>query len=126
MDPAGKGGLASITAAMLTEGAGPRGALEFADAVDYLGAQIAASAGLYTTTVALHAPLSKLDSGLIRLDLRPDDLRTTIMSAIEQAQVSARRRGLSLTAELPETPVVTRHDPQRLGQVLTHTGVTEV
>ena len=64
--------------------------------------------------------LSKLDSGLIRLDLRPDDLRTTIMSAIEQAQVSARRRGLSLTAELPETPVVTRHDPQRLGQVLTN------
>ena len=64
--------------------------------------------------------LSKLDSGLIRLDLRPDDLRTTILSAVEQAQVSAQRRGLSLTAELPETPVVTRHDPQRLGQVLTN------
>jgi two-component system sensor histidine kinase MtrB len=46
--------------------------------------------------------LSKLDSGLIRLDLRPDDLRATILSAVEQAQVSARRRGLSLTAELPD------------------------
>ena len=34
--------------------------------------------------------LSKLDSGLIRLDLRPDDLRTTILSAIEQARC---RRG---------------------------------
>jgi signal transduction histidine kinase len=64
--------------------------------------------------------LSKLDSGLIRLDLRPDDLRATIESAVEQAQVSARRRGLALTAELPETPLVTRHDPQRLGQVLTN------
>jgi signal transduction histidine kinase len=64
--------------------------------------------------------LSKLDSGLIRLDLRPDDLRATIESAVEQAQVSARRRGLNLTAELPETPLVTRHDPQRLGQVLTN------
>jgi signal transduction histidine kinase len=64
--------------------------------------------------------LSKLDSGLIRLDLRPDDLRATIESAVEQAQVSARRRGLTLTAELPETPLVTRHDPQRLGQVLTN------
>jgi len=64
--------------------------------------------------------LSKLDSGLIRLDLRPDDLRATIESAVEQAQVSARRRGLSLTAELPDTPLVTRHDPQRLGQVLTN------
>jgi signal transduction histidine kinase len=62
--------------------------------------------------------LSKLDSGLIRLDLRPDDLRATIESAVEQAQVSARRRGLSLTAELPEAPLVTRHDPPRLGQVL--------
>ncbi len=64
--------------------------------------------------------LSKLDSGLIRLDLRPDDLRATILSAVEQAQVSAQRRGLSLTAELPETPLVTRHDPQRLGQALTN------
>ncbi|MFI5258244.1 MAG: ATP-binding protein [Candidatus Limnocylindrales bacterium] len=64
--------------------------------------------------------LSKLDSGLIRLDLRPDDLRATILSAVEQAQVSAKRRGLNLTAEMPETPLVTRHDPQRLGQVLTN------
>ncbi len=64
--------------------------------------------------------LSKLDSGLIRLDLRPDDLRATIESAVEQAQVSARRRGVGLTTELPEAPLVTRHDPQRLGQVLTN------
>jgi signal transduction histidine kinase len=64
--------------------------------------------------------LSKLDSGLIRLDLRPDDLRATVESAVEQAQVSARRRGLSLTAEMPDVPVSTRHDPQRLGQVLTN------
>ena len=64
--------------------------------------------------------LSKLDSGLIRLDLRPDDLRATIESAVEQAQVSARRRGLDLTTELPDMPLVTRHDPQRLGQVLTN------
>jgi len=62
--------------------------------------------------------LSKLDSGLIRLDLRPDDLRATILSSVEQAQVSARRRGVSLTTELPDTSLVTRHDPQRLGQAL--------
>jgi signal transduction histidine kinase len=64
--------------------------------------------------------LSKLDSGLIRLDLRPDDLRATVLSAVEQAQVSAGRRGLSLAAEVPETPLVTRHDPQRVGQALTN------
>ena len=62
--------------------------------------------------------LSKLDSGLVLLDLRPDDLRATILSAVEQAQVSATRRGIALTTDLPETPLVTRHDPQRLGQVL--------
>ncbi|MGZ6265973.1 MAG: sensor histidine kinase, partial [Candidatus Limnocylindrales bacterium] len=62
--------------------------------------------------------LSKLDSGLVRLDLRPDDLRATILSAVEQAQVSAVRRGIDLTTELPDAPLVTRHDPQRLGQVL--------
>jgi signal transduction histidine kinase len=64
--------------------------------------------------------LSKLDSGLIRLDLRPDDLRATILSAVEQAQVTAVRRGLDLTTDLPDMPLVTRHDPQRLGQVLTN------
>jgi signal transduction histidine kinase len=62
--------------------------------------------------------LSKLESGLIRLDLRPDDLRATVEWSVEQAQVSANRRGVTLTATVPETAVVTRHDPQRLGQVL--------
>ena len=64
--------------------------------------------------------LSKLDSGLIRLDLRPDDLRATIQSAFEQAEVTADRRGITLTTELPDTPLVTRHDPLRMGQVLTN------
>jgi signal transduction histidine kinase len=64
--------------------------------------------------------LSKLDSGLIRLDLRPDDLRAAVLSAVEQAQVSAGRRGLSLAAEVPDAPLVTRHDPQRVGQALTN------
>ena len=62
--------------------------------------------------------LSKIDSGLLRLDLRPDDLRTTVASAVEQAQVSAQRRGISLASQMPDAPLVTRHDPQRLGQVL--------
>jgi signal transduction histidine kinase len=62
--------------------------------------------------------LSKLESGLVRLDLRPDDLRTTVQSSIEQAGMSAQRRGIELTASLPSTPLVTRHDPQRLAQVL--------
>ena len=42
--------------------------------------------------------LSKLESGLLALDLRPDDLRTTVESAVEQAEASAHRRGVELGA----------------------------
>src|SRR5262249_11070327 len=41
-DPAGKFGIASLTSALLTEGAGSRSALEIADAADYLGADLGA------------------------------------------------------------------------------------
>jgi signal transduction histidine kinase len=62
--------------------------------------------------------LSKLESGLLALDLRPDDLRTTVESAVEQADAAARRRGVELALELPESPLRVRHDPQRIGQVV--------
>ena len=64
MDPAGKSGLATMTADMLDEGAGGRTALELADAVDFLGAELSASAGYHTTVVSLFTPLSKLDSAI--------------------------------------------------------------
>ncbi len=44
-DPAGKFGIASLTASMLTEGAGSRSALEIADAVDFLGADLVTNSG---------------------------------------------------------------------------------
>ena len=64
--------------------------------------------------------LSKLESGLVLLDLRPDDLRTAVESAVEQAMPSAKRRKLTLTMSLPDAPVRIRHDPPRIGQVLTN------
>ncbi len=64
--------------------------------------------------------LSKLDSGLVLLDLRPDDVRVAVESAVEQAGPSARRRGLRLELSLPDTPLRIRHDPQRVGQVVTN------
>jgi signal transduction histidine kinase len=64
--------------------------------------------------------LSKLDSGLVALDLRPDDLRAVVESAVQQAEPTARRKQVGLKAELPGEPVRQRHDPQRLGQVLTN------
>ena len=64
--------------------------------------------------------LSKLDSGLVLLDLRPDDIRAAIESAVEQAGPAARRRDVKLTLSLPQSPLRLRHDPQRIGQVVTN------
>jgi predicted Zn-dependent peptidase len=61
-DPTNRIGLASLTAAMLDEGAGSRTALELADAIDYLGASISTGADLHTSSVVLRTPLSKFDS----------------------------------------------------------------
>lgn len=62
--------------------------------------------------------LSKLDSGLVLLDLRPDDLRAAVESATNQHDAAADRRGVRLTIELPPTPIRIRHDPTRIGQVV--------
>jgi signal transduction histidine kinase len=62
--------------------------------------------------------LSKLDSGLVRLDLRPDDLRAVVENAVQQAQPNADRKGVTLDVKVPDEPLRQRHDPQRMGQVL--------
>ncbi len=62
--------------------------------------------------------LSKLDSGLVLLDLRPDDLRAAVETAVEQSAAAARKRGISVLLTLPNSPVRIRHDPQRIGQVV--------
>ena len=62
--------------------------------------------------------LSKLDSGLVLLDLRPEDLRSAVEQAVEQAAATARRRGVGLTMDAPESAILIRHDPVRIGQVV--------
>ncbi|OGO58589.1 MAG: hypothetical protein A2Z32_07710 [Chloroflexi bacterium RBG_16_69_14] len=62
--------------------------------------------------------LSKLDSGLVLLDLRPDDLRAAVETAVEQSSAAATRRGVRLSLHLPDAPIRIRHDPQRIGQVV--------
>ncbi len=52
-DPAPKAGLAALTADMLDEGAGERSAIEFADALDQLGASFNASSRSDVTLVSL-------------------------------------------------------------------------
>ena len=62
--------------------------------------------------------LSKLDSGLVLLDLRPDDIRGTVESGVEQHQASAEKRGITLTTQLPDRPLRISHDPPRVGQIV--------
>ncbi len=63
-DPPGKFGVASLTAAMLTEGAGSRSSLEIADAVEFLGADLNASAGIDSSAVRLHVPVARIAEAL--------------------------------------------------------------
>jgi predicted Zn-dependent peptidase len=63
-DPPGKFGLASLTADMLDEGAGTRNALEIADAVDFLGAELSATGDVDASYVDLHVPVARLADAL--------------------------------------------------------------
>jgi predicted Zn-dependent peptidase len=63
-DPPSKFGVASFTTAMLEEGAGSRSALQIADAVDFLGADLGAGSGIDASTVRLHVPVARLADAL--------------------------------------------------------------
>ncbi len=63
-DPPGKFGVASLTAALLEEGAGSRSALEVADAVDYLGADLGATSSSDFSSVRLNVPVARLSDAL--------------------------------------------------------------
>ena len=63
-EPGKKYGAASLTAAMLEQGAGSRSALEVADAIDYLGADLSSSSGFDSSAVRLHVPVARLAEAL--------------------------------------------------------------
>jgi predicted Zn-dependent peptidase len=63
-DPAGKFGIASLTAAMLDEGAGQRTALQIADEVEFLGAALETSSSFDASAVRLNVPSTRLDAAL--------------------------------------------------------------
>ncbi len=64
LDGPGKSGLASLTANMLDEGAAGRSAVEFADALDALGATFSARAGLDSTTATLSVLAKKFPEAI--------------------------------------------------------------
>lgn len=102
-DPAGKFGVAALTASMLMEGAGTRSSLELADAVDFLGADLTAGSSSDTSAVRLHAPVARLADALplmADVALRPlftqadlDRLRQQRLTSIVQARDDANTIG---------------------------------
>jgi len=64
MDPAAKGGIANLTASMLTEGTTSRNSLQIADQIAFLGIALSANSSWDATTISLHTPTSQLDSAL--------------------------------------------------------------
>jgi zinc protease len=63
-DPVGKYGVASMTANMLDEGAGGKSALDLADAVEFLGAQLGTSSTFDYSSVRLSVPVARLPDAL--------------------------------------------------------------
>ena len=98
-DPAGQFGTASLTAAMLDEGAGARSALDIADAAEFLGANLTTSSSFDASAVRLNVPARRLGDGLplmADVALRPtfpvaelDRLRQERLTAILQARDDA-------------------------------------
>jgi predicted Zn-dependent peptidase len=63
-DPPGSFGVASLTAAMLDEGAGKRSALEIADTIEYLGANLSTNSSFDASAVRLNVPVARLQDAL--------------------------------------------------------------
>ncbi len=98
-DPTGKFGLASLTAAMLDEGAGSRDALALADAVDFLGATIGTGAGFDASTVSLYTPVSRLGPAL---DLMADVATKPTFAANELERL--RKERLTSLMQIRDNP----------------------
>jgi len=64
--------------------------------------------------------LSRIDAGIFPLDVRPGDLRDPIRSVVEAHAELAEQRGVSLTSEVPPTPVMLRFDRERIVQLLSN------
>lgn len=74
-DPEGKEGLTDIVFDMLDEGAGGMNALQIADEIDFLGANLNIGSSLFTSSIGLNVPVSKFNDALkivSKILLEPD------------------------------------------------------
>ena len=104
-DPAGKFGIASLTAALLTEGAGTRSALQIADAVDFLGADLVTNSSSDGSAVRLNVPVARLGNAL------PIMADVALRPTFPQAELD-RQRAERLTSILQA-----RDDPPSIDQL---------
>ena len=98
-DSQGQFGVASLATAMLDEGAGSRGALDIADAAEFLGANLTTASSFDASAVRLNVPARRLAEALplmADVALRPtfpvaelDRLRQERLTAILQARDDA-------------------------------------
>jgi predicted Zn-dependent peptidase len=102
-DPRGQYGVASLTAAMLVEGAGARASLEIADAVDFLGASLGANSSVDSAAVRMRTPVARLADALpIMADVA---LRPTFPAAELERLRRERLTTLLQSRDSPETIV---------------------
>jgi len=94
-DPPGRYGLASLTAAMLTEGAGSRSAVEIADTLDGLQANLSASSTADASSVQLYTPVGQLTAAL---QLMADVSQRPTFPAEELDRLRRRRLATILNA----------------------------
>jgi zinc protease len=105
-DPREMPGVAQMTADMLTQGTAKRSAQEIAEAIDFIGGSLDASAGKDSTTVTLDIVKKDLDTGL---DLMSD---VVLHPAFSAKELDRQRRQLlsNLTVEYS--------DPEYLASVV--------
>jgi zinc protease len=104
-DPTGRFGVANLTAALLLEGAGSRSALELADAVDFLGADLVANSGSDVSAVRLHVPVARLAEAL------------PIMSDVTLKPTFPADELQRLRAERLTDVIQARDDPETIAQL---------
>jgi predicted Zn-dependent peptidase len=105
-DPAGKAGLASLTAGLLEKGAGPRNAYGFADAVAGVGGSFSTAAGAENIAVAGQflsrdraLMIELLADAILRPKLLADEFVSLRDRAIETIKANKDSDPYSLTAE---------------------------
>ena len=105
-DPEAMPGVGEMTAGMLTQGTGKRSAREIAEAIDFVGGSLNASAGKDSTTVTLDVVKKDLNTGL---DLMSD---VVLHPAFTAEELDRQRQ------QLLSNMTVQYSDPQYLASVV--------